>query len=214
MYYIYHIPNVKIGCSINPKRRVKAQGYTDFEILAEAVDKLTAGNLEIELQKQYGYRIDRTKYYQVNYKSMGHKGGAKSVELGHTKRLQEIGSKISATLPRSEAQMEQARKVQKIGAKIAWSKPRSEAQMEHARAIQKIGCVLGGKIGGAVRKEQLRVPIAVYKKSDNSYVGEYISVTDCARELNLRVSDIFNCLNPNKPQYSTKGYKFIKVKKQ
>jgi hypothetical protein len=214
MYYIYHIPKVKVGCSINPKRRVKAQGYTDFEILAEAVDKFTAGNLEAQFQKQYGYKVDCVKYYQTNYKSMGHKGGAKTHELGHTKKLQEIGHKIAASLPRTEAQMEQARKVQKIGAKIAWSKPRSEAQMEQARKVQKIGCVLGGRVAGAIVKEKLRVPIAAYRKSDNSYVGEYISVTDCARELNLIPSDIFNCLNTNKTQKTTKGYKFIKLKKQ
>jgi len=190
MYYIYHIPKVKVGCSINPKRRVKAQGYTDFEILAEAVDKFTAGNLEAQFQKQYGYKVDCVKYYQTNYKSMGHKGGAKTHELGHTKKLQEIGHKIAASLPRTEAQMEQARKVQKIG------------------------CVLGGRVAGAIVKEKLRVPIAAYRKSDNSYVGEYISVTDCARELNLIPSDIFNCLNTNKTQKTTKGYKFIKLKKQ
>jgi hypothetical protein len=213
MYYIYHIPGVKIGCSIHPKQRVKYQGYTDFEILAECADKLTAGNLEIEFQKQYGYKVDCVKYYQTNYKSMGHKGGAKCVELGHTKKLQEIGHKIAASLPRSEAQMEQARKVQKIGAKIAWSKPRTEAQLNHMKSIQKIGCVLGGKVAGAIRKEKLRVPIAAYKKSDGSFVGEYISVADCARELNILTSDIFTCLNPNKKQFSTKGYKFVKLKK-
>jgi len=213
MYYIYHIPNVKVGCSINPNRRVKAQGYNDFQILAEAADKLTAGNLEVQFQKQYGYKVDCVKYYQANYKSMGHKGGTRCVELGHTKKLQEIGSKIAAALPRTEAQMEQARKIQKIGAKIAWSKPRSEAQMKQIRNAQKIGCVIGGKIAGAIMKEKLRVPIAVYKKSDNTYVGEYPSVADCARELNLTTTDIFNCLNPNKVQYSTKGYKFVKLKK-
>ena len=194
-----------------PKRRVKVQGYNNFEILAEAADKFTAGNLEIQFQKQYGYKVDCVKYYQTNYKSMGHKGGAKCVELGHTKKLQEIGHKIAASLPRTEAQMEQIRKVQKIGAKIAWSKPRTEAQMEQIRKVQKIGCVLGGKVAGAIMKEKLRVPIAAYRKSDNSYVGDYISVADCARELSISSPDIFACLSGR--QKSTKGYKFIKLKK-
>jgi hypothetical protein len=33
MYYIYHIKGVKIGCSTQPKIRVKRQGYTEYEIL-------------------------------------------------------------------------------------------------------------------------------------------------------------------------------------
>lgn len=211
MYYIYHIPGVKIGCSINPKRRVKVQGYTEFEILAEVNDKLAAGNLEIELQKQYGYSVDKIKYYETNYKSMGHKGGAKSVELGHTKKLQKLGSKIAAKLPRTELQMEQAKKVQKIGAKIAWTLPRSEKQLSSMLKAQKIGCVEGGKVMGAIMKEKLRVPIAAYRKFDNSYVGDYISVMDCARELNIKSPDIFACLSGR--QKSTKGYTFIKLTK-
>jgi hypothetical protein len=195
-----------------PKRRVKVQGYTDFEILAECIDKKEAGELEAKLQKKYGYKLDTIQYHKGRYSWMGSKGGAKCVELGHTKKLQQIGHKISASLPRTEAQMEQARKVQKIGAKIAWSKPRTEAQMEQARKVQKIGCVLGGKAAGAISKEKLRVPIAAYNKSDNSHVGEYISVADCARELRISSPDIFSCLSGR--QKSTKGYTFIKLTKQ
>jgi hypothetical protein len=211
MYYIYHIPGVKIGCSINPKRRVRYQGYTEFEILAEANDKLTAGNLEIELQNQYGYTIDKVKYYETNYKSMGHKGGAKCVELGHTKKLQEKGCKIAAALPRSKEQIETFEKARLIGNKIAWSLPRSEAQLNHIKEVQKIGCVEGGKVMGAIMKEKLRVPIAAYKKSDKSYVGDYISVMDSARALNIKSADIFACLSGR--QKSTKGYTFIKLTK-
>jgi hypothetical protein len=198
---------------MHPKKRVKSQGYTDFEILNKSEDKFLAGELEIQLQKQYGYKIDRVKYHQGKYKSMGHKGGAKSKELGHTKKLQQIGSKIASSLPRTEAQMQQAYKFQKIGAAIAWSLPRTQKQIDSFKEARKIGSVIGGKVAGAIRKEQIRVPIAAYRKSDNSFVGEYISVTDCARELNLRAPDIFTCLNPNKSQYSTKGYTFKKIKK-
>lgn len=213
MYYIYHIPGIKIGCSMHPKRRVKSQGYTNFEILGESENKFLAGELEIELQKQYGYSVDRVRYHQAKYKAMGHKGGAKSKELGHTKTLQEIGHKIAAALPRSEAQMEQARKVQKIGSKIAWTLPRTQKQLDALKEARKVGCVLGGRLQGAIMKEKLRVPIAVYLKSDNSFVGEYISVCDCARELDLHPSDIFACLNPNRKQHSTKGYTFKKIQK-
>jgi hypothetical protein len=195
-----------------PKRRVKVQGYTDFEILAECIDKQEAGELETKLQNKYGYKVDCIKYHKAKYSWMGSKGGAKCVELGHTKKLQQIGHKISASLPRTEAQMQQIKLIQKIGSKIASSLPRSEEQLKHIRSVQKIGCVLGGKKQGAINKEKLRVPIAAYNKFDNSYVGEYISVADCARELGISSPDIFSCLSGR--QKSTKGYTFIKLTKQ
>lgn len=62
MYFIYHIPGVKIGCSINPERRVRAQKFREFEILEEHLDKDVACIRERELQKKYGYAIDRNSY--------------------------------------------------------------------------------------------------------------------------------------------------------
>jgi len=62
MYYIYHIPGVKIGCSTNPDNRVPEQGYTDWEILETHEDGWTAGDRELELQKEYGYKVDSSHY--------------------------------------------------------------------------------------------------------------------------------------------------------
>ena len=63
-YYIYHIIGIKIGCSTQPKIRVKRQGYTHYEILEEHFNIDIASNREIELQKEYGYKIDNTSYKQ------------------------------------------------------------------------------------------------------------------------------------------------------
>jgi hypothetical protein len=63
MYYIYHIIGVKIGCSNEPNRRVKQQGYDEFEILEQHQDIDIASEREKELQKQYGYRVDNSIYY-------------------------------------------------------------------------------------------------------------------------------------------------------
>ena len=65
MYYIYHIPGIKIGCSKNPKRRVKAQGYTEFIILETHTDIQIASEREISLQKEYGLKVDNTLYKQT-----------------------------------------------------------------------------------------------------------------------------------------------------
>jgi RNA polymerase subunit RPABC4/transcription elongation factor Spt4 len=65
MYYIYHIPGIKIGCSKNPKRRIKAQGYTEFIILETHTDIQIASEREISLQKEYGLKVDNTLYKQT-----------------------------------------------------------------------------------------------------------------------------------------------------
>ena len=65
MYYIYHIPGVKIGCAKNPKARIKRQGYTHFEILEEHSCIFEASRREIQLQKERGYPIDQKPYWKV-----------------------------------------------------------------------------------------------------------------------------------------------------
>jgi hypothetical protein len=76
MYHIYHIPGVKIGCSTQPKQRVKTQGYSTFEILETHSDIYEASKREIELQKQYGYKVDDVPY-NISYKNR-HKWDDKS----------------------------------------------------------------------------------------------------------------------------------------
>jgi len=65
MYYIYHIPGVKIGCTNKPYRRIESeQKQLKYEILEEHNDIMFASKREIELQKQYGYRVDTIPYYE------------------------------------------------------------------------------------------------------------------------------------------------------
>ena len=64
-YYIYHIPGQKIGVTRNLNKRVtEQQGYApdEYEVLFEGEDINEVSRLEIELQKSYGYRIDRKLY--------------------------------------------------------------------------------------------------------------------------------------------------------
>ena len=46
IYYIYHIPGIKIGCTNQLKKRMKVQGFTDWEILEEHTDISIASNRE------------------------------------------------------------------------------------------------------------------------------------------------------------------------
>ena len=121
MYYIYHIPGVKIGCTDNVEERMKSQKVSIYEVLEEHLDIYIASNREIELQKQYGYPVDKRKYYEVlsmcTYKARskgGKKAGVTHIKSGHISTL----GKNSVLL------------------KTGW--------MAHDKKV------LGGKIGGAI----------------------------------------------------------------
>jgi len=65
MYYLYHIPGKKIGVTRNLNTRVTLiQGYkeNEYEVLEQSDDIDYISDREIELQKSYGYKVDRQKY--------------------------------------------------------------------------------------------------------------------------------------------------------
>ncbi len=65
IYYIYHIPGKKIGATSNLNTRVTLmQGYKEgeYEVLEQSTDIDYISDREIELQKSYGYKVDRQKY--------------------------------------------------------------------------------------------------------------------------------------------------------
>ena len=68
-YCLYHIPGKKIGVSKDPKFRVEVQqGYSpdEYEIIEMSDDIDYISEREILLQKQYGYRVDKTLYKNLN----------------------------------------------------------------------------------------------------------------------------------------------------
>ena len=71
-YYIYHIPTKKIGVTRNINKRVTiAQGYKigEFEVLESSEDIDYISRRESELQRLYGYKVDRDSYKKVINKS-------------------------------------------------------------------------------------------------------------------------------------------------
>ena len=65
MYYIYHITGKKIGVTRNLNTRVTLmQGYREgeYEVLEQSEDISYISDREIELQKSYGYKVDRQSY--------------------------------------------------------------------------------------------------------------------------------------------------------
>ena len=70
-YCIYHIPGKKIGVTNNLEERVtRQQGYTEdeYEILDWSDDISYISHREIELQKQFGYRVDNKLYKDLKPK--------------------------------------------------------------------------------------------------------------------------------------------------
>ena len=68
MFYLYHIPNKKIGVTRDLNKRVtEQQGYSsdEYEVLDQSEDIDYISEREIELQKSYGYKVDRQKYNQL-----------------------------------------------------------------------------------------------------------------------------------------------------
>jgi len=69
MYYLYHIPGKKIGVTTDLEDRVeRQQGYNpdEYEVILTSEDIDFISNEEIELQKFYGYRVDRQLYKDLH----------------------------------------------------------------------------------------------------------------------------------------------------
>ena len=87
-YYVYHIPGIKIGCTTDLNKRMKDQGFTNWEILWQEDGDYEfgwiAGNKEIELQKEYALPIDDVNYQisRNNRREGGKIGGLKAKESG------------------------------------------------------------------------------------------------------------------------------------
>ena len=72
-YAIYHIPGKKIGVTNNVKYRVEEQqGYSEneYEILEMSDDINYVSHKELELQQEYGYRVDEKLYKQLKCNQM------------------------------------------------------------------------------------------------------------------------------------------------
>jgi len=75
-YYIYHIPGKKIGMTCDLYNRVtEQQGYElgEYEVLTESEDIDFASDMERQLQKEYGYKVDRIPYNKLKCNNMNMK---------------------------------------------------------------------------------------------------------------------------------------------
>lgn len=94
MYYIYHIIGKKIGCSKNPERRIKQQSHGEFEILEQHEDINVASERELQLQKEYGYKVDYNTYAKsiqgYSHEKVSKAGVASATKQWSENRLREL----------------------------------------------------------------------------------------------------------------------------
>jgi hypothetical protein len=119
-YYIYHIPTFvwknggvgKIGVSEEPKIRVKSQKYSDYEILETHTDIMEVSRREIELQKEYGYKVDFLPYWKTIKTAKTGVGGRAAAGKGGRNNSKEnkikagkIGGKGNRSITFEDAQL-------------------------------------------------------------------------------------------------------------
>jgi phosphoribosyl-ATP pyrophosphohydrolase len=87
MYYVYHIPKIKIGMTKDLGDRVfEQQGYSpeDVELLYVSRDMDSASKKELEYQKFYGYPVDRQSYKDLMKKQKPKKKSMKKFKINVT----------------------------------------------------------------------------------------------------------------------------------
>jgi len=73
MYYLYHIPGVKIGVTTNLEDRVERQQGCypeEYEVIMSTTDIDLISEKERQLQKAYGYRVDMKLYSKLKCNKM------------------------------------------------------------------------------------------------------------------------------------------------
>ena len=130
MYYIYHIPGIKIGCSSEIDIRVESQGFNSYDILEQHFDIYIASKRERELQKQYGYKIDNAPYWMTienQIKSRNKKSRIKAIKSrGIVKNVLSEMGKVGGNKNKESGKLLES-------AKKAWNLPRSEKQKENSK---------------------------------------------------------------------------------
>jgi hypothetical protein len=85
LYYIYHVPGIKVGCTSEPQKRLKIQSHSQYQLLEVYEDIIEASNREIEIQKMMGYKVDKVPYYiSVERRKLADK---KNKENNHSQKL-------------------------------------------------------------------------------------------------------------------------------
>jgi hypothetical protein len=178
MYYIYHIPGVKIGCTKNLKSRIRVQGFTEYEVLEEHYDINIASNRERQLQRKYGYQVDNgSNVYSDKFAGMGKKGGGKN-----TKKQMEWRKKWGTDKATETINSGKWAELQKKGREVSTKKRIESGRWDKIR-------IKGTEAASLVTRKK----VEVYDKLNN-FIKEYNSATEAAIDLCIGCSTISNTI--------------------
>jgi hypothetical protein len=175
-YWIYIIPNYqwkdgsigKIGVTDNLKRRAKEYKLESLTILEEHTNAKEVSKREIELQKQYGFKVDNREYWKtlkMQKKALTPEAQKKRVESHNFK---ESRSKIDWVASRS---------------KIDWVASRSKVDWKS----------MSEKIDWEARTAKLKKPVNQFDINHN-LIKSWDSATDAAQALGYpSIANISNC---------------------
>ena len=147
MYYIYHIPGVKIGCTDNVQERISAQKFINYEVLEEHTDAYIASDREIALQKQYGYPVDKIPYWKTIQQLTHNPKRLEAIqnsELYKAVRI-ECGKRMGKVRGQ---QCKESGFMSDIGKKYGPIMGKKNVESGHLQNISSEAGKLGGKIGG------------------------------------------------------------------
>jgi transcriptional regulator with PAS, ATPase and Fis domain len=174
MYYIYHIPGVKIGCTDNVERRIQQQGFIDYQILEEHIDIFRASNRELALQKEYGYNVDNIPYFK-SVKQWGAKAGS-------------IGGKNAAATQRKNNIGFHTKDKTKIS---------KRAQLGGVALLEKYGSEHFKKMrenSNCIEKSKEACSKGIVRIDEYGNTRTYNSITEASKDMNTSVTAISNCL--------------------
>ena len=207
IYTIYHIPEFVYGCGsvgkigvsyklktrINQNLKKSLEGFTKWEVLEEHTDVYEVSDREIELQKEYGYKVDCIPYWKTIENGLSEqsikakKQNAKNMSNGLTAEQRSKGGKVAYKINKKNGNM---LKIQKLGG-IASGKLSVES----------------GRIYKMVANAKLvnSKPILQYSK-DGKFIKEWNSISDCGRALSYDISSIAKVCKGK--QKTAKGFVF------
>jgi hypothetical protein len=188
MYSIYHIEGVKIGVSKNVKRRVKKQGYDTYEILEEHTDVYEVSLREQQLQREYGYPVDKIPYWKMinmatkQSRSKGGKIGIKHPNVV-TKKSCSKGGKVSGRNNVNSGHLDrvrnlpQTKKAQSINGKLQGDINVESGHLKTIASLGGLAIVASGQMK-LMRDKSAKLrkrPILQYDRD-----GNFIKEWDCA----------------------------------
>ena len=85
VYTIYHIPGVKVGCTKNLDKRIKDQGYVNYEVIELVSTREQASIRERYWQEALGYQVDKISYEQLYTTGMHNEQSSKKRKAAQLK---------------------------------------------------------------------------------------------------------------------------------